>query len=73
MGLPPPVEAEKVMGSCEANFRAWSSVVTTTATVGPLPGGVSVYEPLATALDENPDALAMVLIVTVAVMVIAFA
>ena len=73
MGLPPPVEAERVMDSCEANFRAWSSVVTTTATVGPLPGGASVYVPLARALDENPDAWAMVLIVTVTVMVIAFA
>jgi hypothetical protein len=70
--LLPPVEAEKLTGACEANFLAWSSVVSTTATVGPFPGGASVYVPLATALAENPDAVAMAFIVAVAVMVIGF-
>ena len=42
-------------------------MVTTTATVGPVPGAVSVYKPLATALAENPDAVAMALIVVVAI------
>jgi hypothetical protein len=76
MGLPgllPPIEAEKLTLACEVSFLVWSSVVTTTATVGPLPGGVSVYEPLATALVENPDAVAMALIVAVALMVMGFA
>jgi len=68
-----PVEAEKLTGCCEANFLAWSSVVTTTATVGPFPGGMSVYVPLATALVENPEAVAMALIVAVAMIVIGFA
>jgi len=70
--LLPPVVAEKLMLGCGANFLVWSSVVTTTATVGPVPGGVSVYEPLATALDENPDAVAMALIVAVALIAIGF-
>jgi hypothetical protein len=64
---------EKLTLACEANFLAWSSVVTTMATVGPFPGGVSVYVPLATALVENPDAVAMALIVAVTAMVIGFA
>jgi hypothetical protein len=70
--LLPPVVAEKLTLPCGANFLVWSSVVTTTATVGPFPGGVSVYEPLATALAENPDAVAMALIAAVAVIVIGF-
>jgi len=52
---------------------AWLSVVTTMETVGPFPGGVSVYEPLPTALAENPDAVAIALIVAVDVIVIGFA
>jgi len=69
----PLIVAEKLTLFCEANFLVWSSVVTTTATVGPVPGGASVYEPLATALVENPDAVAMALIVAVAMIGIGFA
>jgi hypothetical protein len=71
--LLPPVVAEKLTLSCGAIFLVWSSVVTTTATVGPVPGELSVYKPLATALVENPDAVAMALIVAVAVIVKGFA
>jgi hypothetical protein len=71
--LLPPIVAEKLTFPCGANFLVWSSVVTTTATVGPVPGGVSVYEPLATALAENPEAVAMALIVVVAMIGIGFA
>jgi hypothetical protein len=69
----PPIVAEKLTLPCGANFLVWSSVVTTTATVGPLPGGVSVYVPLAMALVENPDAVAMALIVAVAIIGMGFA
>jgi hypothetical protein len=71
--LLPLVVAEKLTLSCGVNFLVWSSVVTTTATVGPVPSGISVYEPLATALAENPDAVAIALIVAVAVIAIGFA
>jgi hypothetical protein len=69
----PPAVAEKLTLGCAVNFLVWSSEVTTTATVGPVPGAASVYEPLATALVENPEAVAMALIVAVAVIVIGFA
>jgi hypothetical protein len=64
--LLPPVDVEKLMLVCGVNCIVWSSVVTTTETVGPFPGGVSVYVPVATALVEKAGPAAIASIVVVA-------